>query len=117
MSDEVKTAEPSYFRLLQSGEFRRRVQALEALLERCTVCPRDCLNNRLDDEIAACYSGRLPVVSAYTAHFGEEPALVGTHGARATSFLGTATAVFVSTAGAGCGCCIPPTAESHSVNC
>ena len=73
--------EPSYLPLLLSGELRRRVEALEALLERCNVCPRDCLNNRLLDEIAACYSGRLPIVSSYTAHFGEEPALVGTHGA------------------------------------
>ncbi|MDT5061245.1 MAG: putative pyruvate formate lyase activating enzyme [Acidobacteriota bacterium] len=72
---------PSYLCLLHTGELERRVEALEALLERCTVCPRDCLNNRLKDEIAACYSGRLPVVSSYTAHFGEEPALVGTHGA------------------------------------
>ncbi|HEY6190644.1 MAG TPA: radical SAM protein [Pyrinomonadaceae bacterium] len=75
------TREPSYLRLLATGELSRRVHALEALLERCTVCPRDCLNNRLRDEIAACYSGRLPIVSSYTAHFGEEPALVGTHGA------------------------------------
>ncbi|MFN2577655.1 MAG: radical SAM protein [Pyrinomonadaceae bacterium] len=73
--------EPSYLRLLQTGELQMRVQALEALLERCTVCPRDCLNNRLNDEIAACYSGRLPIVSSYTAHFGEEPPLVGTRGA------------------------------------
>jgi putative pyruvate formate lyase activating enzyme len=71
----------SYLRLLHTGELERRVDVLEALLERCTVCPRDCLNNRLKDEIAACYSGRLAVVSSYTAHFGEEPALVGTHGA------------------------------------
>jgi putative pyruvate formate lyase activating enzyme len=73
--------EPSYLRLLQTGELERRVQALEAMLESCRVCPRDCLNNRLKDEIAACYSGRLAVVSSYTPHFGEEPALVGTHGA------------------------------------
>ncbi|MGB9179240.1 MAG: radical SAM protein [Pyrinomonadaceae bacterium] len=73
--------EPSYLRLYRSGELEQRVLALEALLEGCTVCPRDCLNNRLRDEIAACYSGRLPVVSSYTAHYGEEPALVGTHGA------------------------------------
>ncbi|HEV2829517.1 MAG TPA: radical SAM protein [Pyrinomonadaceae bacterium] len=73
--------EPGYLRLLQTGELAKRVDALEALLERCTVCPRDCLNNRLQDEIAACYSGRLPIVSSYTAHFGEEPALVGTRGA------------------------------------
>ena len=73
--------EVSYLRLLRTGELQRRVEALEALLERCTVCPRDCLNNRLRDEIAACYSGRLPIVSSYTAHFGEEPPLVGTRGA------------------------------------
>lgn len=73
--------QPSYLELFAAGELRRRVEALEALLERCTVCPRDCLNNRLENRIAACYSGRLPIVSSYTAHFGEEPALVGTHGA------------------------------------
>ncbi len=71
----------SYLQLLETGELAARVEALEFLLARCTVCPRDCLNNRLDNEIAACYSGRLPIVSSYTAHFGEEPALVGTHGA------------------------------------
>jgi putative pyruvate formate lyase activating enzyme len=72
---------PRYLDLLATGELPKRVAALEALLERCTVCPRDCLNNRLQDDIAACYSGRLPIVSSYTAHFGEEPALVGKHGA------------------------------------
>ncbi len=72
---------PSYLNLLKTGELRRRVEALESLLSRCTVCPRDCLNDRLKNEIAACYSGRLPIVSSYTPHFGEEPALVGTAGA------------------------------------
>lgn len=72
---------PSYLPLFQSGELARRVDALEALLERCTICPRDCFNNRLNNEIAACYSGRLPIVSSFTAHFGEEPGLVGTRGA------------------------------------
>jgi putative pyruvate formate lyase activating enzyme len=81
MSEVRGQTEPSYLRLLESGEFAKRVATLEALLERCTICPRDCLNNRLQNEIAACYSGRLPVVSSYTAHFGEEPALVGTRGA------------------------------------
>jgi len=66
---------------LRTGELKKRVEALEALLENCTVCPKDCGNNRLNDEIAACYSGRLPIVSSYTAHFGEEPVLSGTGGA------------------------------------
>src|SRR5438132_724927 len=78
MKDELETFEPSYLRLLRSGELARRVEALEKLLERCTVCPRDCFNDRLNDEIAACYSGRLPIVSSYIAHFGVEPPLVGT---------------------------------------
>lgn len=71
----------SYLKLLESGELERRVVALEKLLESCTVCPKDCGNNRLRDEIAACYSGKLPIVSSYTAHFGEEPALSGKNGA------------------------------------
>ena len=73
--------QPSYLALYESGELAERVKALEKLLLNCTVCPRDCLNNRLNNEIAACYSGRLPIVSSYTAHFGEEPPLVGTRGA------------------------------------
>ncbi len=68
-------------KLLKTGELKKRVEALEKLLGACTVCPKDCGNDRLNDEIAACYSGRLPIVSSYTAHFGEEPCLSGTNGA------------------------------------
>jgi putative pyruvate formate lyase activating enzyme len=78
---DLKYGNPSYLGLLDTGALSNRVEALEVLLERCTVCPRDCLNNRLANEIAACYSGRLPIVSSYTPHFGEEPPLVGTKGA------------------------------------
>jgi putative pyruvate formate lyase activating enzyme len=72
---------PRYLTLLKTGELARRVDELEAMLASCTVCPKDCGNDRLNDEIAACYSGRLPIVSSYTAHFGEEPCLSGTRGA------------------------------------
>ena len=78
---EKEDLEPKFLKLLRTGELKNRVERLEKLLENCTVCPKDCGNNRLTDEIAACYSGRLPIVSSYTAHFGEEPALSGTHGA------------------------------------
>src|SRR5438067_7308914 len=73
--------QPNYLALYESGELEERVQALEKLLLSCTVCPHDCGNNRMKDELARCYSGRLPVVSSYTQHFGEEPCLVGTKGA------------------------------------
>ena len=72
---------PKFLQLYRTGELEQRVWRLEKLLESCTVCPKDCGNNRLNDEIAACYSGRLPIVSSYTAHFGEEPVLSGTNGA------------------------------------
>ena len=70
-----------YLTLLAENKLEERVESLEALLASCTVCPKDCGNDRLNDEIAACYSGRLPIVSSYTAHFGEEPCLSGTNGA------------------------------------
>ena len=72
---------PKFLELYRTGELENRVLQLERLLESCTVCPKDCGNNRLNDEIAACYSGKLPIVSSFTAHFGEEPVLSGTKGA------------------------------------
>jgi putative pyruvate formate lyase activating enzyme len=71
---------PNYLALFEAGRLAERVQALEQLLLSCTVCPLDCGNNRMKDELARCYSGRLPIVSSYTAHFGEEPPLTGTRG-------------------------------------
>src|ERR671932_539848 len=72
---------PNYLALYESGELEERVQALEKLLLSCTVCPLDCGNNRMENQLARCFSGRLPIVSSYTKHFGEEPAIVGTRGA------------------------------------
>src|SRR5688572_27964029 len=78
---ERELFQPGYLSLVRTGELKRRVEALETLLARCTVCPLDCGNNRIKGELARCFSGRLPIVSSYTAHFGEEPPLVGTRGA------------------------------------
>ena len=71
---------PSYIALHKSGVLDARAQALNAMLRSCTICPHLCGNDRLKGEIARCYSAALPIVSSYTPHFGEEPALVGTHG-------------------------------------
>jgi putative pyruvate formate lyase activating enzyme len=81
IENSIVVHEPAYRRLLQNGELRHRVESLEALLERCTVCPLACGNDRLRGELARCFSGRLPIVSSYTPHFGEEPPLTGTRGA------------------------------------
>jgi putative pyruvate formate lyase activating enzyme len=73
--------EPGYRRLLETGELEERVEKLYALLRACTVCPRDCGNDRLAGILASCASGERPIVSAHTPHFGEEPCLSGTRGA------------------------------------
>ncbi len=72
---------PSYVALYESGELAERVRSLEKLLESCSVCPLDCGNDRTRGELARCFSAALPIVSSYTPHFGEEPALTGTRGA------------------------------------
>ena len=60
----MNTHDASYLALLETGDLARRVEALERLLEACTVCPLDCGNNRLKGELARCYSAALPVVSS-----------------------------------------------------
>lgn len=71
---------PSYRRLHDTGELKKRARSLEALLESCVVCPHRCGINRLLSQVSRCHTGYLPIVSASTPHFGEEPLLVGTHG-------------------------------------
>jgi putative pyruvate formate lyase activating enzyme len=72
--------QPAYRKLWRSGELARRVGlGLERLAD-CTLCPRNCHVNRLEDEIKTCRTGRHAVVSSYFAHFGEERCLRGTRG-------------------------------------
>src|SRR5215211_8048863 len=72
---------PTYLALYESGGLEERVRSLERMLLSCNVCPLDCGNDRTRGELARCYSAALPVVSSYTPHFGEEPALTGAKGA------------------------------------
>ncbi len=70
---------PGYLRLLAAGELAERGARLEALLASCTICPWDCRVNRLENQAKVCAAGYLPIISSYGPHFGEEPALSGTH--------------------------------------
>jgi putative pyruvate formate lyase activating enzyme len=75
--------EPSYIALYQTGELQRRIAALEQLLHSCTLCPRDCRVNRLNDELGRCNAGSQLTVAAAFPHFGEEPPLSGEGGSGA----------------------------------
>ncbi len=71
---------PSYVTLSESGELAERIERAYALLASCTVCPRKCRVNRLNNERGFCRTGLLPVISSFGPHFGEEPPLVGCQG-------------------------------------
>ena len=79
--------ESRYIALYQLGELARRVEALEARLRSCDICPRECGVNRLENELGFCHSGRQPIVSSVCAHHGEEPVLSGGKGS-GTIFFG-----------------------------
>jgi len=72
--------EPAYLRLYQSGELAQRVERARNLLADCTLCPRNCHVNRLEDRFGVCKTGRYAVVSSYFQHFGEEDCLRGWRG-------------------------------------
>jgi len=72
--------QPAYLELWRSGELARRAaRGLEKLAD-CTLCPRNCHVNRLENETKTCRTGRYASVSSYFAHFGEERCLRGTRG-------------------------------------
>jgi len=75
-----RTEYPSYIALSKSGELAERIDRAYDLLESCTVCPRKCRINRLNDERGFCRTGLLPVIASFGPHFGEEKPLVGSHG-------------------------------------
>lgn len=79
--------EPGYITLYHTGELKKRASALEARLEPCTICPRECGARRLSGSLGHCSSGLLPIVSSFCAHHGEEPVLSGTRGS-GTIFFG-----------------------------
>lgn len=74
----IKT--PSYFKIHQSKLFPERIENAEKLLSNCQCCPHNCFVNRKDGKKGFCSSGYYPIVSSYTPHFGEEPAISGTKG-------------------------------------
>ncbi|MCK4532744.1 radical SAM protein [bacterium] len=53
---------------------------LAVLLEKCTLCPRQCKVNRLKGEKGFCRAGKDPVISSFNLHFGEEPPISGIKG-------------------------------------
>jgi len=71
---------PSYLKLHEQGEIKKRIEALKELMEECRICPRKCGVRRLEGETGVCNTGVKPIVSSAFPHFGEESCLVGENG-------------------------------------
>jgi len=85
VSNLIKSFEPRYRALSESGELSRRADALERLMSPCRLCPRECGADRAA-RLGPCATGRDPVVASFTPHFGEEPPISGREGS-GTVFL------------------------------
>ena len=72
--------QPSYPRLLETGELADRVARANAMLSACMVCPRACRIDRRKGERGFCRTGAQAMVSSFAPHPGEERPLSGTRG-------------------------------------
>ena len=68
--------EPGYLTLFRTGELYQRAEALESLLEDCTVCLHECRINRINGETDICNVPADIIISNASPHFGEELPLV-----------------------------------------
>ena len=68
------------------SNFTEKIKQAYQLYQDCSVCPRRCGVNRLNNEIGFCGIGKDVVISSTGSHYGEERPLVGRHGS-GTIFL------------------------------
>jgi putative pyruvate formate lyase activating enzyme len=73
---------------MRVDDIKERIEKAYALLESCSVCPRNCGVNRLKGEIGFCGVRREPKIASYNVHTGEEPPISGTNGSGTIFFSG-----------------------------
>ena len=56
------------------------IKKLYQLMEKCSLCPRNCGVNRIKGEIGICRTGKEFKVASINLHYGEEPPISGTKG-------------------------------------
>ncbi|MBA7519719.1 hypothetical protein ES705_11806 [subsurface metagenome] len=78
--------EPAYLKLHRKGELIKRGNELWSIMERCRLCPRLCLKNRLEGKKGFCEASSQLKISSFHPHFGEEKPLVGKGGSGTVFF-------------------------------
>ncbi len=74
------TFEPVYLKTARNGQLMSKINEARRVLSECTLCPRNCMVDRMSDELGQCQTGENAWVSSFNAHFGEEAPLVGLSG-------------------------------------
>ncbi len=72
--------EPSYLKLHRTGELKNRGMQLWEMMNRCTLCPRECERQRLRGVKGKCNATDKLQIASFNPHFGEEKELSGTRG-------------------------------------
>lgn len=75
--NENRKMYPGYLNLSKK-DLNLRIKKLFSVLKNCEICPRKCHINRTREKTGFCKLGKLPMVSSFQPHFGEETPLVGT---------------------------------------
>jgi len=79
---------PVYREAYDKGVLQERIERALSWMRKCTLCPRMCKVDRLNNERGRCLIGRYAVVASYGPHFGEESPLVGQKGSGTIFFAG-----------------------------
>ena len=74
--NENRKMYPGYLNLSKK-DLNLRIKKLFFILKNCEICPRKCHINRTREKTGFCKLGKLPMVSSFQPHFGEETPLVG----------------------------------------
>lgn len=76
----------SYHKAHEQDLLRKRTEQARNIARDCSLCPRKCRVNRIENETGFCNTGRLAQVASYNLHFGEETPLVGQGGSGTVFF-------------------------------
>ncbi len=71
---------PKYVQAYETGVLDERIVQAYSILEKCTLCPRECKVNRIKGQKGICKTGAKAIIDSYFPHFGEEAPLVGQYG-------------------------------------
>lgn len=85
MTGQGRAWRASYEVSARRGELTDRASRLDALLNDCTVCPRECRVDRRR-EVGECGTSAAAVVASWSPHHGEEPVISASRGS-GTVFL------------------------------